>query len=335
MAINTIDGFYIGSSTPIDTRITAADTTERTSIVYKYDGLKVLQLDSRENWAWNQGLNQWELDSNATDISGTENVLSKFKSGSGLTNSTVWSVGTKLGINSSTPKSILEMNTGGGQPMNIHIGGTNGAILSYNYYYDGSDGVHQSNVKSVKARLSADGGFVVESRAANAAANAFIKYFEINNANDFNYLLAPSAGTFISGSASFGTGTSPYSTQQLVYVDGSIRTNSSMHKGIVWIFFNGSTYYRRRAYSTSGVLPSGNASIGSSYTIASYENEVVMHSTVDTADVSLPTLDGTTHDMGREITITLEGTSGAALNISSVTDILDLKGDSYSPTINR
>ncbi len=38
MAINTIDGFYIGSSTPIDTRITAADTTERTSIVYKYDG---------------------------------------------------------------------------------------------------------------------------------------------------------------------------------------------------------------------------------------------------------------------------------------------------------
>ena len=108
-----------------------------------------------------------------------------------------------------------------------------------------------------------------------------------------------------------------------------------MHKGIVWIYFNGVNYARRRAYSTTGVLPGGNTTIGTSYTIASYENEVVIHSTVDSADVSLPTLGGTTHDMGREITITLEGVTGAGLNISSATDILDLNGDSYSPTISR
>lgn len=340
MAINTIDGFYIGSATPIDTRITAADSTERTSIVYKYDGLKVLQLDTRENWIWNQGISAWELDSNAIDISGIENSLSKFKSGSGLTHSAVYNIGTnKVGIHTSSPNSVFQINGMSGDNFNIYLDSTNGVMMSTNWYYhfDASSGVYTSAKDSVHLKLTVDGGVAILSREANDAVGAFTKYFEVHDANNFNYLRSPGSGTFISGSASFGTGTSPYATQQLVYVDGSVRTHSSLFKGIVWIFFNGFNFYRRRSYSTNGSVPSGNTLIGTSYTIANYENEIVIHSTSDALDANLPALSGSdSHDLGREITITLEGAAGAILNVSAgSTDIIDLNGDIYLPAIGR
>ena len=60
MAINIIDGFYVGNSVPIDTRLVAANESVRTSIAYPYDGLIVFQQDTREVWIWNVGSLTWD-----------------------------------------------------------------------------------------------------------------------------------------------------------------------------------------------------------------------------------------------------------------------------------
>jgi len=62
MAINIIDGFYLGNSIPLDPRVVAADAATRTSITYKYDGLRVFQQDTRESWIWNSSSSTWSMD---------------------------------------------------------------------------------------------------------------------------------------------------------------------------------------------------------------------------------------------------------------------------------
>ena len=60
--INIVDGFKLGASTPIDDRIVAANSIVRNSITYKYNGLKVFQLDNRVEYIWNSGTSVWDLE---------------------------------------------------------------------------------------------------------------------------------------------------------------------------------------------------------------------------------------------------------------------------------
>ena len=73
MAINIIDGFYVGSSTPIDSRFVVTNSTERTAIEYKYDGLKVFQRDTRETYIWNSTTSIWDLEGSGA-LSGSGNL---------------------------------------------------------------------------------------------------------------------------------------------------------------------------------------------------------------------------------------------------------------------
>ena len=62
MSINLVDNFSINSDLPIDSRLVVDDQPSRESIEYKYDGLRVFQLDNRIHYIWNTNTDSWEED---------------------------------------------------------------------------------------------------------------------------------------------------------------------------------------------------------------------------------------------------------------------------------
>ena len=64
MAINITDGFNLNYAAPVDYRMVVANSTARLALTYKYDGLKVFQLDTRVSYIWNpSGSGNWNIES--------------------------------------------------------------------------------------------------------------------------------------------------------------------------------------------------------------------------------------------------------------------------------
>ena len=98
MPISLIDNFKINTNLPIDGRTIATNSTDRDSIRYKYDGLKVFQSDTRLTYVWNKskyldtGLTATSWDSDVSEINGqgSVNYVAKWDlTGLGLTNSSI------------------------------------------------------------------------------------------------------------------------------------------------------------------------------------------------------------------------------------------------------
>ena len=149
MPIPLIDNFNINSELPIDNRIIASSSTERNAISYKYDGLKVFQLDNRITYTWNKTSSSWDtLDSNTLG-QGIANYISKWDStGLGLTSSSIMSypkifneVNQKVGIGG-TPSEALQINGNytdatigtSSMPFVVHKGVN--TVIGENWYYD-------------------------------------------------------------------------------------------------------------------------------------------------------------------------------------------------------
>ena len=153
MAINITDGFNLTYAVPIDYRMVVANSTDRTSIVYKYDGLKVFQQDNRQNYIWNSTTSTWTLDY-PTMITGTGSLnyvpkVTGFSASTGgviTGNSVIYNTGTLVGINTNDPKSSLQVNPSAGQP--ITIGGREGTDtkISYNWWYNSGDAYFNSSI---------------------------------------------------------------------------------------------------------------------------------------------------------------------------------------------
>ncbi len=58
-----LNNFALNLATPLDNRIIATNSTQRNSIVYLYDGLKVFQLDTRTSYVYNLSSATWSIDS--------------------------------------------------------------------------------------------------------------------------------------------------------------------------------------------------------------------------------------------------------------------------------
>jgi hypothetical protein len=59
MPIQIIDGFKLGTSIPIDDRIVASGSQARNNIMYKYDGLLVVDTKDRIPYIWNADSSTW------------------------------------------------------------------------------------------------------------------------------------------------------------------------------------------------------------------------------------------------------------------------------------
>ena len=316
MAINIIDGFYLGSATPIDSRIVATNSTSRNSIQYVYDGLKVFQTDTRQTWIWNSGLSSWELEgSSSIGGSGSHGYLSSWTSSSILSNSNIYVTGSYVGINNSNPLSTLQIS-GSNQPLSID-NGLGGVVIGYNWHWNSGDQVFNPSYGSSKILMDNSGGISINTKNIGGS---FKSSLFLNTSTGYNILTSPGTGNFISGSVSFSSLSSPYSSLygDLVFVDGGFRTNSSVSKNVKYLYYNG---------------PFG-PGVGSNYNVSSTDHELIISSNNSALfNVTLP--NATTLNNGREITISLESisqpTSSFAILCSS--NIVGLSGVNVNPVI--
>lgn len=126
MAISLIDNFNINTTKPIDSRMVVDNSTQRTSIQFKYNGLKVFQTDNRITYVWNSILNIWEIDNSGLSKNGNENFLPIFGIDNSLQNSIIYNTRVlslsvspgnppkyrgKVAINNEDPKGTLHINS--------------------------------------------------------------------------------------------------------------------------------------------------------------------------------------------------------------------------------
>lgn len=145
MAYTIYDGFNVNFAAPIDYRMTAANSAARTAITWKYDGMKVFQLDNRLTYIWNSGTSTWSIDT-VVGGTGSLNYIPKVTSTSPyLTygNSPIYASGSAVGINTTNPKEYLQIGSypvgyiGQSLPLVIHKGGN--SVIGYNWYYTSGD----------------------------------------------------------------------------------------------------------------------------------------------------------------------------------------------------
>ena len=247
MAINIIDGFYLGSATPIDSRFVVANTTERTAIEYKYDGLKVFQRDNRTTYIWNSSTSIWEVEgSGALSGTGTSNYVPRWTSGSSLGTSSIYSSYPNIGLNNTTPLSLFDIkDPSGSESLALNVrkisGSQDSVVIGYNWYYDSAD----ARVNSLKPSTKIEFGStqtILSFQTRVPSSPKWEPILELSNGDGYNFLRSLDKGNFISGSVSFSSSAIPTMSAQLVYVNGSMRTSSSIHNSVNFVSQTAATY---------------------------------------------------------------------------------------------
>ena len=309
MAINIIDGFYLGSSTPIDSRFVVANAADRTAIVYKYDGLKVFQRDNRTTYIWNSTTSLWEVEgSGFLSGSGTLNYVPRWASGSTLGTSSLYSSGNgKVGINDANPLSNLQIKENTlSAPLSLNVryisGANDSAVIGYNWYYTTSDQSFTSTKKSAYIEMTSQDGFLLKTR--NGGSSTWITNLELNNSSSgWNIIRSSGSGTFISGTLSLSSSSSPGTVNQMVTFDGSFRTLKSIYKNVKYL------------------------TLTSNYAVLPEDHEIIITTSL-TRTITLPTL--TLSQLGRELSFTLQSSLSVNLIFSHSANIIDLGGGVFN-----
>lgn len=208
MPIPIIDSFKVNTSVPLDNRTIASSSTERDAIRYKYDGLKVFQIDNRKTYVWNQSTynltgitaNSWDLSDGSSSIQGivSNSYIPKWES-AGLTNSSIISLpivggqlSQRIGIGG-TPSDTFQIYSNhitDLKPFVIHKSTFTG--IGENWYYDypiSSDKSFFSGFPSVVISLN-NGEFSVKNRAASSPDTTTTQFsISTNGIAKFNYYI--------------------------------------------------------------------------------------------------------------------------------------------------
>ena len=298
MAINIIDGFYLGNSVPIDSRFVVQNIPLRDAIQYKYDGLKVFVLSNRSTYVWNDDTSTWDLEgASSTTGTGTPNYITQWITSTTLGDSIIYATSSngRVGINDSNPLATLSLKDKLGSPSPFNLNSRyisaslDSAVVGYNWYYNGSDAVSNTSKSSTKIEIGSAGGLQVQTRISGSPAT-FNTVLELNNLSGYNFLRGLDKGTFISGSVSFGTGTVPIMYPQLVSIGGSFRTTTSFHSNSSVIFQSTPTY-----------------------TIASSDHELIFNAS-NSFTIILPTVDAS--NVGRVLEISNNNKFGYQISFS-------------------
>jgi len=338
MAINIIDGFYLGNSVPIDSRFVVDDSTERLAIAFKYDGLKVFQLDTRETWIWNDPLTTWDLENSATILgTGDTNYIPVWSNSSTLGTSSLYATSSKVGLNNISPQSLFDIkDPNGSESLALNVrrisASQDSAVIGYNWYYSGGDNRQNASKLSTKIEMTSNSSLSVQTRTLSGSSH--LPVFELNNSSGYNFLRALDKGNFISGSVSVSASTTPFTSFQLMTVDGSFRTNSSFYSRITYLYWNGSPFQKQIGYQTTGSISTNQPISGSIYPIDSNDTNIIIRVKAGNPNptLRLPNLaSNNSIEIGREITIQydLEGSSPVPPQVAidcSLTNIINLDG---------
>lgn len=335
MAINIIDGFFIGSSSAVDSRFSVPTTTDRDNILYKYDGLKVFVSADRVTYIWNSNTVSWDVDGSGTSGSGQEGYIARWSNSSTIGTSSIYMTASFVGINTTNPLSILQLNNGTSAPISLNVQ-SDSAVLGYNWYFNSGDTRFDALKNSTKLEMTDSTGMSVQVRVPSSGS--WTRFFEVNNTSGYNYLRNTSNGNFISGSMSVNpSGTSAeYPSLQLMSVNGTFRTNSAFYRKVTYLTFTGIAFNRQNGFQTNGSYSISQAGVGTTnYNIQSNEDNIIVNSVSTSAGtLTLPTLVANSSiETGRQITIVLESTVAATMVISSATNIIGLNGSATSPVL--
>jgi hypothetical protein len=195
MPISTIDNFNINAKLAIDSRMVASSSTVRDAISYKYDGLKVFQIDTRYTYVWNQtSFNTTGVTSSSWDIEGGGGSVgtgTPFRAtmwnslGSGLNDTSIVvspidpssEQNQKIGIGS-IPKGAFQIDGNytqaylGGTPSNPFVidKGAAKTSLGDNWYYNSGDKTFRSDYGSSVVELN-NGSIIFKGRTASSGNN--------------------------------------------------------------------------------------------------------------------------------------------------------------------
>lgn len=217
MAYTIYDGFNVNFTAPIDYRITAADAAVRNAISFRYDGLRVFQLDNRQSYIWNSGTNNWDIDSSGISATGSLNYVPRVTgftaTGVVYGNSNVYSIGPinngLVGINTNDPKGVLQLSSTVGSPLVFHKTSTEDRI-GYNWYPLSGDAFFNPSLGSSQIIFNNSGSLTIRTREASSAFNSSV--FHIKNGRVMvgdtsvvqNDLLGPYGPVSLVSSASSG-----------------------------------------------------------------------------------------------------------------------------------
>jgi hypothetical protein len=298
MAINIIDGFFVGIDKPIDSRFVVEDISERNSIIHKYDGLKVFVKSERNYYIWNETIPDWEEETTgSTSGSGTINRIPRWSSSDTLGDSSLFNISNRIGLNTIDPKSILQINsiTSGVQPLNLNVrqvsSSIDSAVIGYNWYFESnSDQRFVSDKISSFIEMTSTSSFRFRSRLTSSSD--WNSLLDLNH-NGWNFLRGATNGTFINGKVFAGSSTTPSAlSNQDFTIGGSFRTQNSVYKNVKYV------------NQTTGT-----------YTVLSSDNEIIFNR-VDSGNftVNLPTLN--LNEVGRELKFTLRSSVNSTLTLS-------------------
>lgn len=202
MPISTIDNFNINAKLAIDSRMVASNSTVRDAIAYKYDGLKVFQLDTRYTYVWNQtSFNTTGITSSSWDVEGGGGSIgtgTPFRAtmwnslGSGLNDTSIVVApidpsseqNQKIGIGSA-PKGAFQIDGNytqtylGGTPSNPFVidKGAARTTLGDNWYY--SSGDKYSNIYYGSSVIDLNNGSIIFKGRTASSGNSLSTYFTI------------------------------------------------------------------------------------------------------------------------------------------------------------
>lgn len=192
MPIVVIDNFAINKTAPIDSRMVATNSTDRSNIQYKYDGMQVFQTDNRTKYTWNASFSYWETDiaPNLIVGTGTDGYLTTWTGTYSVADTMIYQLQTstlagyrvgKVGIN--TPpsgslgvKEAFQINApySGGEapPIVIHKGSN--SIIGENWYYTTGEQVFYSTKGSSLIEFN-NGSLAFKTRSANNPSTTYNK----------------------------------------------------------------------------------------------------------------------------------------------------------------
>ena len=199
MAISLIDNFNINTTKPIDSRMVVDNSTQRTSIQFKYNGLKVFQTDNRITYVWNSILNIWEIDNSGLSKNGNENFLPIFGIDDSLQNSIIYNTRVlslsvspgnppkyrgKVAINNEDPKGTLHINSINDVSTSVPLIFDNRdsfSIISRNFNNENNT-VFKSSIGSVNVKLESN-SLEVSVRNSNQPNTSIFRRLFINDQN--------------------------------------------------------------------------------------------------------------------------------------------------------
>lgn len=289
MSVQIIDNFKVNVSLPIDSKIVVGENNQyqtKEDIEFKYDGLRIWDLNVNKSWVWYNS--QWNLELvGLSTISGTNNFISKFEGTSPnqtLGNSIIFDNGVSVGIDtiSITSGTKLQVNgiirtTSGGFYGNgsnikdINANNITAGKLSLSRLSGGGDGNILSGTSGAAEWVSASSVFSNEIVKNSTNILQFIMFSSNDGDNQLrindNFRINPSNGNVsistefsnnklsVNGSTSIGTTNAAPNSGLLVQGMVRINTVNLNSEAVNKILTIDSTNTIK--YTSGGLLPIG------------------------------------------------------------------------------